>query len=612
MEKPVIIRIVFIIAALVLLLKVAQLQLFDKTMRSRAQATAIEKQVQYPSRGLIYDRNGTLLVYNDAIYDLLVVYNKIDPQMDTTRFCQLLDITREQFVDNLKKPWGGQFSKNVPFVFLSKIQPQTWARFSEHLFDFPGFTPRLRSARGYAQNGAAHVLGYISEVNKDQISASVGVYESGDYIGTSGLERAYEPYLRGAKGVKYILKDNIGREVGPFEGGVRDSAAISGSDLISTLDINLQVYAEKLMANKVGAITAIEPNTGEILAMVSSPSYDPNLLTINQNRGAYYAALAQDSLKPLFDRTVLAQYPPGSIFKTVVGLIALQEGVTTPYRSIRCGGGFVNAPGDIRKCHGHPAPTNISIALQYSCNAYFFTLFKDLVNKYGFRDVENGLDNFYTYLSNFGFGQKLTSEIDYEATGFIPNSAYYDNVYKNSPWYATTIVSLGIGQGELSMTTLQMANLASILGNRGFYIQPHLLKQIRNQATLPNPDFDRKKLVRIDPIHFGPIIDGMAAVVTSGTARMAQVPGVEICGKTGTVQNPHGEDHSVFIAFAPRENPKIAIAVYVENAGGGGRTAAPVAGLLVERYLNDTISVQKKPLETQILNTDLIHKNARS
>lgn len=607
MDKANILRWTFGLAALVLLLKAASIQIFNKTYQQRAFTTAIEQQVQYPARGLIYDRNGKLMVYNEAVYDLMVTYRRINPKMDTILFCNLLGIDKAAFIHNLNKPWGNQFSKNVPFPFLSKISAAKFAGYLEHAYQFPGFEPKLRITRGYTYPCAAHVLGYIGEVNQNDIEKSNHAYEQGDIIGQNGLEKTYEQELKGLKGVKYLLKDNLGREVGSYENGKLDSLAVSGYDLATSLDIELQLYAEQLFVNKVGGVVAIDPSSGEILCMTSAPSYDPNSMTLTQERGAIFTALNKDTLKPLLDRTIIAQYPPGSIFKTVVGLIALQEGVTTPGRSISCGGSYRNSGGDIRKCRDHPHPGNISIGLQFSCNSYFFTLFKDIVNKYGFNNPARGLDNFSTYLSNFGFGHKLSLEHFNEVAGFIPNSAYYNKIYNPSPWYSTAIVSLGIGQGELSFTTLQMANLAAIIANRGYYYRPHILKQIINRPGPANPEFNDKKSVRIDEIHFGPIIDGMEMVVSSGTARLAQVPDIAVCGKTGTVENPHGEDHAVFICFAPRENPKIAMAVYVENAGGGGRNAAPIAGLLIEKYLKDSISTEKKLIEETVLKTNLIN-----
>ena len=605
MERVVIIRGFIVFTALILLIKVAQLQLFDRSSRTSAQAAALSKQVQYPSRGLIFDRNGKLLVYNDAIYDILVVYNNIDPQMDTTLFCQLLEISSEEFLHNLNKDWSNpQFSKNVEYVFLSKVEPEVYGRFQEHLFEFPGFRARLRNVRGYQHPGAAHVLGYINEVDQNFLDQHREDYELGDFTGITGLEKSYEEELRGAKGYKYILKDNLGREVGPYNEGTLDSSAIPGYDLITSLDIDLQMYAEQLMQNKIGGIVAVEPSSGEILCMQSSPSWNPNDLTIHKQRTERFEALRADSLDPFFDRTVMAQYPPGSIFKMVVGLVALQEEISHPNRFIPCSGTYLNTRRDIRKCRNHPAPYNMSIALQFSCNSYFFELFKNVVDKYGANQADRGLDNFHNYLKNFGFGSPLSLDHVNEKPGFIPDSRYYSATHPNlrSP----NIVSLGIGQGELQMTNLQMANLAAILANRGTFVTPHLLKSFRNTSPDQRSKNLTKRSVRIAEHHFVPVLRGMEEVVRSGTGRAAQIKDVVVCGKTGTVQNPHGEDHSVFIAFAPKDDPKIALVVYVENSGGGSRYAAPIAGLLIEKYLKKEISPAKEYLEQSLFETNLL------
>ena len=604
MEKSIYIRATFIITSLILLIKVVQLQIFDNTSKTIAQATALSKQIQYPSRGLIYDRNEDLLVYNEAIYDILVVYNNIDPKMDTSLFCTLLDIDRETFNANLNKDWRSpRFSKNVEFVFLSKVSPQKHARFQEHLFEFPGFKARLRNVRGYRYDAAAHVLGYINEADQDFLDNNQG-YQSGDFVGVFGLEKTYEKELRGKKGHKYLLKDNIGREVGTYENGRLDSMAIPGYDLITTLDIDLQLYAETLMENKRGGIVAIEPATGEILCMLSSPNWNPNELTIHKDRTKIFNQLSSDTLKPFFDRTVSATYPPGSIFKMVVGLVALEEEITHPNRFISCNGLYFNTASDVRKCRDHPLPYNMSIGIQYSCNSYFFQLFKEVVDKYGYDKAELGLDNFHNYLRNFGFGSTLSQDHSYEEAGLIPDSKYYEKNHPNlrSP----NIVSLGIGQGELSMTNLQMANLGVIIANRGYFITPHLLKRMKgeNAAQIEKPQI--KRSVRISEHHFVPIVNGMESVVSMGTGKLARVPGIEVAGKTGTVQNPHGEDHSVFVAFAPVDNPQISLVVYVENSGGGSRYAAPIAGLMIEKYLNKSISEGKKQLEENMIKTVLV------
>jgi penicillin-binding protein 2 len=587
--------------------KALQIQLLDSTYAKRAENTAIAQLTVYPPRGLIYDRNGKLLINNNPVFDLLATYNQVDPDMDTTKFCQLLGITKEEFVKRLNKNWRDiRYDKSKPFVFLSTISNATFMAFHESMYEFPGFSVQPRSIRGYPQPYASHVLGFIREVDQNEIDDSEGAYSLGDYIGATGIEQAYERDLKGKKGVRFVLKDNLGQIISSYKEGARDAPAVPGKDLMTTIDLALQEYAELLMHSKIGSIVAIEPETGEILAMVSAPSYDPNLLTINRNRGEAVRYLSQDSLKPFFNRGVMAKYPPGSIFKPLVGLIAMQEGVLDPDYYHFCPG-YYAYNSFTWGCRAHPPTTNVSKAIQFSCNSYFFHSFRRIVDKGGFYNPEIGLDTFVNYLHKFGLGNQLGLDFPGESSGNVPDSKYYDDLY-DGIWYSPTIISLGIGQGEMQLTTMQMANLAAILANRGRYRTPHLGKFFIGDQTLRIRDFDEIKTVGIDSVHFQPIIDGMAAVVSAGTGRGAYVPGVEVAGKTGTVQNPQGQDHSTFIAFAPLDKPKIAIAVYVENAGGGGRFAAPIAGLVIDKYLNGEVHPQKKYLEKYILDSDLVGK----
>jgi penicillin-binding protein 2 len=593
----------FIISTVILLLKAVQLQLIDTSLREQASANVIQKINKYPSRGLVYDRNEKLMVNNKAIYDLMVTYDQVK-DIDTVKFCGLLGITRENFIKNLNPDFASRrFSKSKPFVFLKKISSETYARFQESLYEFPGFYVELRNVRGYAFNAGAHVLGYIGEVNKKHLKKDP-YYQSGDYIGISGVELAYEEYLRGVRGVEYVLRDNLGRIVGSYEKGERDTASVSGKDLISSLDLDLQMYGEQLLQNKRGGIVAIEPSTGEILAMISMPGYDPNLLTIGRGRGNAYAELSQDSLKPLFNRAIGAQYPPGSIFKPVMALVALQEGVTEVNRPVSCRGGYIYKTLRIG-CHGHPTAMNVSQAIQHSCNAYFCQLFRDVVDKNGFSRASQGLDTWVDHLHAFGLGERLGSDVPNELTGNVPTSALYDRMYRKGAWTSPFIVSLGIGQGELLITPLQMANMSATIANKGYYYSPHLVKSFKNDTTQIPLKYRTKHFTKIDTGHFRPVIDGMEDVILAGTARVAQIPGIKICGKTGTAENPHGADHSVFIAFAPKDNPKIAIAVFVENGGYGSRYAGPIASLMVEKYLNKEISEARKYLEERMKNANL-------
>ncbi|TNE61661.1 MAG: penicillin-binding protein 2 [Bacteroidetes bacterium] len=605
-ERQRTIQTVILVCALALIIKAAQIQLVDDSFRKRADATTIEKLTVYPPRGLVYDRNSELIVNNNAVYDLLVTYNQIDPDMDTSKFCRLLNITQDDFRSLLDKNWrSGQFSRSVPFVFLKKISTTTYARLQECLYEFPGFFVQVRNIRGYPFKVGAHVLGYINEVDPKDIENGGGVYAPGDYIGAGGLESEYEERLRGKKGYTFLLKDNLGRIVGSYEEGALDTLPVNGDDLISSIDIRLQKYGERLMAGKTGSIVAIEPSTGEILSMVSMPTYDPNELTMTKDRGPVFNRLLTDPLKPFFDRTVMAKYPPGSIFKTLVTLIGLQEGTMTPQTGAICNGGYFYA-GRLYKCHGHSPVRNTVDALAYSCNAFYFGEFRDVVDKFGFSKPQQGLDMFVDYCHQFGLGRQLGVDYPNENAGNIPTSGYYDAIYPRElgSWRSPTIMSVGIGQGELQLTTLQMANLAACIANRGHWFPPHLAKGFRTGGPIPQ-NFRNAQKVNIDSRHFDLVVEGMAECVNRGTARSCAIPTIQVCGKTGTSQNPHGEDHSVFFAFAPKENPRIAIAVYVENAGWGSSYAAPIASLMIERYINDTIADNRRYLEERMFNSNL-------
>jgi len=621
-----IIKFFFIISALVLIYKASILQIFDKSYRTKVERATLRKTMLLPARGLIYDRNGKLLVSNEPVYELKVIYNNINPKMDTNLLCSLLDITKEEFISAMDKNWKDyRYNKRSPFVFLSKINPQIYSRFVEHLFEFPGFYPSTKNIRNYLNPNAAHVLGYMGEVSPNIIKKYKEEYSSGDYIGITGLEASYESQLKGKKGVKLELRDNLGRIIEDYGNGVLDSSAVAGVNLISSIDIDLQAYGEELMKNKRGAIVAIEPETGQVLAMISSPSYNPNDLSIKSNRGRVFSKLLNDKTnKPLLNRAISSKYPPGSIFKPLVGLIAQQMGVTYPNRTIYCNGYYeykTKYNSFKYGCHHHSTPYNISIAIQHSCNSYFFQLGRDIIEKYGFSDPGRGLDTMVNYLRDFGLGRKLGIDLKHENRGFVPNSKFYDRLYKKqqAKWRSTYIMSLGIGQGELELTTLQIANLGAILANRGYYYTPHLVKGFEPDNSLPEK-FKIKHSMRINPEFFPPVIDGMARVVEAGTAQLAYVYGLSICGKTGTVENysiVDGErvkmkNHSVFMAFAPKENPKIAIAVFVENGGFGGQTAAPIASLMLEKYLNKEIVFYRKYLEKRMLNLDLIEEKSDS
>jgi len=606
-ERQNIIRVFCILGALLLIGKAIHLQLIDRAYQDRAKTAAINKILLYPSRGIVYDRNDNILTYNYPSYDLMVTYNQLDSEMDTSYFCKILDISKDDFKKRLKKKWGKRYSKSVPFTFIRKLSAITYTKLQESLHEFPGFFVQIRNIRGYQDTIAAHMIGYVSEVNQEQISSSEGTYTLGDYIGSSGLEAAYEEELRGEKGMSFQLKDNLGRIVGDYKDGELNKAAVSGSDLITTIDKDLQTFGESLMKNKLGAVIAIEPSSGEILSFISSPTYNPEILAINRDRGKAFADLSEDPLNPFFNRAVAAKYPPGSLFKPIIGLIALQEGVWNYNSSFHCNEGYWNVDRMIG-CHNHPTANNMGQAIQHSCNAYFCEVFKRIIDKEGYHNPDIGLNLLNSYLYKMGLGHPLGIDFEIEKDGNLPTTETYDKTYKGRRWRSPTIISNGIGQGEIELTTVQMANLAAIIANRGYFYTPHLVKAYKNKSDQIDLRFTQKNIVPIDSMNFEKILNGMEAVITSGTAMSSFVPDIRICGKTGTAQNPHGKDHSIFFAFAPRENPQIAIAVYVENAGDGGFVAAPIATLMIEKYINKFIAENRLAHQKQLENRVILPK----
>jgi len=586
------ILITFLISSCVLIYKLADLQLFSPTYKRIAERTVLDKQTKYPSRGNIFDRNEKLLTYNKPIYDLQMIYKNVNPEMDTALFCKLLEIDIPTFKSHLNKNWRDKrYHKSLPTTFLSKISPEKYSRFQEQLFRFPGFYPISKSIRSYPHESAAHALGYLGEVDLNLISKEGSEYVRGDYMGQSGLEKKYESLLKGEKGFKFLMRDNV------------------GIDLYSTLDLDLQKYCEDLMGNKRGSIVAIEPATGEILAMVSSPTYNPNALNLDEDRSKAFKKLYSDKIqKPLLDRSIAAKYPPGSIFKPVLSLISLQEGVFSQYKKVECHGHYEYRTFKFG-CHNHEPFTNVKSAIMHSCNSYFFEMVRKLIEKEGYHNPEIGLNILRSHLQDFGLGRPLGIDLPNEKSGYVPTPEHYDNLYRNAGanWKSTYIMSIGIGQGELDLTTIQMANLAAIIANRGYYITPHLIKGYSNPEFRIANEFTTKRMVRIDAEHFDPVIEGMRRAILYGTGYRANTAGISICGKTGTSQNPHGDDHSVFFAFAPQDDPKIALAVYVENAGFGGDIAAPIAGLVIEKYIKGHSPRVK--LEEQMKSIDLISKD---
>lgn len=576
---------IFGAVTLIFVVRLFFLQVLSPEFSASAQENVVKKVVIQPARGIIYDRNGKQYVTNEPIFDLTVVPRELQIR-DTALLCQQLGLTREELRLRIQEAFD--YSKLQPSVLKSQIHSTQFARLQESLWQFEGVNTVVRNMRSYQDTVGANILGYINEVNRSDIDRSKAYYQQGDLIGRSGLERYYEPYLRGRKGVKMILKDVHGREVGAYAGGRLDTMPEKGQDIMISIDLDLQRYGEMLMRGKIGSIVAIEPPTGEILAFVSSPSYDPNLLMTGDWFAKNYRRLERDSLLPLFNRPLQAMYPPGSIFKTLSALAALEEGTLTPETHYGCAGGFLRN-GGTPGCHGHPTPLAVVGAVQYSCNAFFAATYVDFIHHRKFDSYREGYAAWYNYMRSFGLGGKLGIDIPNEKAGVLYSPERYDKAHGKGKWNAFRTLSNAIGQGEVLMTPLQMANATAMIANRGYYITPHFFKRFFNDPNTPAPKFERHE-VPVARKWFDYVVEGMELVVSSGTGIGARVPDIAICGKTGTSQNPHGEDHSVFIAFAPRDNPKIAIAVVIENAGFGGTWAAPIAGLMIEQYLKDTIT----------------------
>lgn len=597
---------IFISVAVIYIIRLAQLQLLDESYIRSAQANVLQEQTIYPARGLVYDRNGELLVYNDAIYDLSVIPEQVK-NLDTATFCRTLGITKEVFLarfTKIKRSVG--YATYRPALFERQLTIPIYAAFQERLYDFPGFFVDVRTDRKYRHSNASHIMGYISEVTDRDIEKSDGYYRMGDFIGKSGVERSYEEVLRGKKGVRYILVDSKNRTQGRYKEGQFDTPAVSGKNIVLSIDQKLQELGEQLMQNKIGSVVAIEPSTGEILSMVSSPGYDPNLF-VGRDRGNNYMKLLRDPLKPLFNRPLAAPYPPGSIFKVIMALVGQQEKVLYPTTTYGCAGGF-HLGGLKVGCHPHRSPLALRDAVAVSCNAYFCQVYRTVIDNKSYPRVEDAYKQWYKHISSFGIGQQLGVDIFGEGKGFLPPTTYYDKIYGRYHWKSSTTISLGIGQGELGITPLQMANATAAVANRGYWVTPHIVKKI-DGAKNANTALSQKHWTTIDTGYFPVIIDGMQDVMERGTGTIARIPGIVICGKTGTAQNPHGKDHSIFFAFAPRENPKIAIAVVVENAGFGATWAAPIASLMIEQYLTGKHDTRAYLLERILKGNLMPHRN---
>ncbi len=595
-----------ILIALIYSVRLFELQIKDEKYKQSADTNAFLKKTVYPSRGLMYDRNGELVVFNQPAYDVMLIPRDV-VEFDTLDFCNTLNITREQldqrFEDMKDKRKNPGYSSYTPQVLMTHLSAQDYGRLQEKLYRFPGFFIQKRILRQYNHVAAANVLGNIREVNAEDVERD-DYYAAGDYTGDLGVERSYEQYLRGVKGVEILIRDARGRIQGRYENGTHDVSPISGRDLKLSLDIRLQEYAESLMVGKRGAIVAIEPETGEILCMVSSPTYDPTRL-VGRDRGKNYRELVNDPAKPLFDRSLMGAYPPGSTFKPTQGLIFLQEGVIVPGTPFPCYHGYINGRLKVG-CHGHPSPLTLKPALQTSCNAYFCWGFKSMIDKrskYG--NPANAFEVWKKHLVSMGYGYRLGVDLPGEGRGFIPNDRFYNKFYGEGHWSANTIISVSIGQGEILATPLQIANLCATIANRGWFITPHVVKEI--QDTVMPLDLLQRRIPTVNSRYYPVIAEGMRMAVLGGTCRRAAFGDVEVAGKTGTAQNPHGKDHSAFMGFAPYNKPKIAIAVYVENAGFGAAFGVPIGSLVMEKYLTGQISPARKGMEEQMLTSHLYY-----
>lgn len=600
-NRSLVLKIVVLAFSIILLGKLFHLQVFDPSYKDLAQRNVIKKVKTYPTRGLIYDRNGDLLVYNQAVFDIEVVPRQVK-QIDTLLLCNLLGISKKYFIDKMQKLSKGinYYSSNE---FLKQVSAEKYAAFKENSYQFPGFYGSTRTIRKYPFSNAGHLLGNIGEVDSIQIKASNNYYKPRDYVGKSGLELIYESDLRGEVGHRYIFIDKFYNEQGSFKDGAEDKLPVQGKSLKLSIDVKLQQYGEQLLKNKVGSIVAIQPSTGEVLALVTSPSIDPNLLT-GRERSDNYTKLLLNPLKPLFNRATMAQYPPGSTFKPLVALIGLQENAIHENFGHTCGGVY-HIPGYTLKCsHGHPSARNVQQAIQHSCNPYFWQVFRNTIENPKYPSPRDSYEKWTEYANKFSLNQPTGIDLESEKSGNVPRREYYNNLYGERGWRATTIISLGIGQGEILTTPLQLANLFTVFANRGYYYTPHIVKEIDGET----PPQVKKIESGIAPQHFEVIAEGLKLVVDEGTGRRSKIPQVSFGGKTGTAQNPHGDDHSIFAGFAPVEKPEIVVAVVVENAGGGSRFAAPLASFMIEMYLHDSIADSRKLLEQQILETDLIEK----
>ena len=594
---------IIVFVAIIYISRLFFLQIVDASYKDNADSNAFLKKTIYPSRGLIYDRNGKLIVSNQPVYDVMLIMREMH-DFDTLTFCNTLNITKEEFITRIneikdrKKNPG--YSRYTPQVFMSQLSGEDYGRFQEKQFRFSGTFVQQRVLREYTVPHGAHAIGSIGEVNQKQIESD-SYYKKGDYKGQSGIEKTYEEQLRGEKGVEILLRDVHGRIKGRYQNGERDILPKSGKNVTVGLDIELQQYGEELMKYKLGSIVAIEPSTGEILALVSSPSFDPSLL-VGRKRSVNYSELLKDPNKPLFDRPMMAMYPPGSTFKLVQALVMQQEELINYNTTFPCHGGYFYGGGRKLGCHAHSSPLNLPQSIQNSCNAYYCFCLREMLdnNLAKYKTSSHAYDVWRGHVTSLGFGDKLGVDFPNEKSGLILKSSRYDKIYGKNHWRSSTIISISIGQGEVLATPIQTANLAACIANKGYFYTPHIMKSIEGDSI--DIKYRTKHYSTIESKYFDVVHEGMLGAVMAGTARIGRIDSLEFCGKTGTAQNPHGKDHSIFIAFAPKDNPKIAIAVYVENAGFGATWAVPIASLMIEKYLRRSISPNRLYLEERIMN----------
>ena len=605
---------IVLISGILLTGRLFYLQILDTSYASLSVNNAIKRIYDYPQRGHIYDRNGSLLVSNQPSYDVMVIPREVKP-FDTTEFCGLLKMTKEALVKRLDK--ARVYSPRLPSIVIPQLTKSEYAYLQEKMRKYEGFYIQKRSLRDYQVDYGANFLGYIAEVNRADIEDNP-YYQSGDLKGRTGVERQYEEILRGVKGVKYIQKDRFNRDIGAYKNGSLDTIPKPGKDLTLTIDAELQKYGEELMVNKRGGIVAIEPSTGEILALVSAPNFDPALL-VGRERSRNFTNLYYDSIaKPLFDRGLQAQYPPGSPFKTLNALIALQEDVVDPQESFACHMGYYyGSRGRKLGCHSHPSPLSMVPGIANSCNAYFANVYRRVIEKYD--TPQEGMDVWHNHLASFGLGQYMGTDLPTGRPGYIPDSDYYNRAYEypKYKWFSTATISNSIGQGEVSLTPIQLANVTATIANRGWFYTPHIVKDIEGEHDAIPEKYRTKNYTTIDAKNYEPVVEGMSGAYNYGTAAGVQIPGIEICGKTGTAENytkidgkrQQLTDHSIFVAFAPKDNPKIAIAVFVENGYWGGRYGGKIASLMIEKHIKGEIT--RTDLEDWILTHSLEEEYAK-